>query len=223
VRRRIVLAALAALAAAAVLFWATLPDVEPLKTSFPRTTAFMERRKAELKRAGKGARLDYRPVPLSRISPAMQRAAIVAEDANFWRHDGVDWDAAREALEKNFEKGRIRAGGSTITQQLAKNLYLSPSRTPWRKLRELAITARLERKLSKKRILELYLNVAEFGTRTWGVEAAARKFFGKSASALTREEAATLAAMLPSPRGIYDPLRHPARVERRAKRILRWM
>jgi monofunctional biosynthetic peptidoglycan transglycosylase len=212
----------AALAAAAGLFWATLPDVSPLKGSFPKTTAFMERRKAQLRREGKPAGIDYRPVPLSRISPNMQRAAIVAEDARFWQHEGVDWEAAREALEKNFEKGRIKAGGSTITQQLAKNLYLSPSRTPWRKLRELAITARLERQLSKRRILELYLNVAEFGQRTWGVEAAARRYFGKSAAELTREEAATLAAMLPSPR-IYDPLRHPARVQRRAKRILRWM
>jgi monofunctional biosynthetic peptidoglycan transglycosylase len=212
----------AALAAAAGLFWATLPDVSPLKGSFPKTTAFMERRKAQLRREGKPAGIDYHPVPLSRISPHMQRAAIVAEDARFWQHEGVDWEAAREALEKNFEKGRIKAGGSTITQQLAKNLYLSPSRTPWRKLRELAITARLERQLSKRRILELYLNVAEFGQRTWGVEAAARRYFGKSAAELTREEAATLAAMLPSPR-IYDPLRHPARVQRRAKRILRWM
>jgi monofunctional biosynthetic peptidoglycan transglycosylase len=212
----------AAPAAAAGLFWATLPDVSPLKGSFPKTTAFMERRKAQLRREGKPAGIDYRPVPLSRISPHMQRAAIVAEDARFWQHEGVDWEAAREALEKNFEKGRIKAGGSTITQQLAKNLYLSPSRTPWRKLRELAITARLERQLSKRRILELYLNVAEFGQRTWGVEAAARRYFGKSAAELTREEAATLAAMLPSPR-IYDPLRHPARVQRRAKRILRWM
>ncbi|HEY7863961.1 MAG TPA: monofunctional biosynthetic peptidoglycan transglycosylase [Thermoanaerobaculia bacterium] len=221
-RRRLVLVAVAALVAAAGLFWATLPDVTPLKGSFPKTTAFMERRKSELRRAGKSARLDYRPVPLSRISPHMQRAAIVAEDARFWRHEGIDWEAAREALEKNIEKGRIRAGGSTITQQLAKNLYLSPARTPWRKLRELAITARLEHELSKKRILELYLNVAEFGQQTWGVEAAARRYFRKSAAELSREEAATLAAMLPSPR-IYDPLRHPARVQRRARRILRWM
>lgn len=221
-RRRLVLAAVAALAAATGLFWATLPDVTPLRSTFPKTTAFMERRKAELRRTGKAAGLDYRPVPLSRISPHMQRAAIVAEDARFWRHEGVDWEAAREALEKNIEKRRLRVGGSTITQQLAKNLYLSPSRTPWRKLRELAITARLERTLSKRRILELYLNVAEFGHRTWGVEAAARRYFGKSAAQLSREEAATLAAMLPSPR-IYDPVRHPARVARRARRILRWM
>ena len=138
-------------------------------------------------------------MPLSRIAPAMQRAAIVAEDARFWEHDGVDWDALRGAAEKNLEKGAIKVGGSTITQQLAKNLYLSPARTPWRKLRELAIARRLERALSKKRILELYQNVIEFGPRTFGVEAAARRFMGKSARDLSREEAATLAAVIPCP------------------------
>ena len=118
----------------------------------------------------------------------MQRAAIVAEDARFWQHDGVDWEAMRGAAQKNFEKGALKAGGSTITQQLAKNLYLSPARTPWRKLRELAIAWQLERTLSKKRILELYLNVIEFGPRTFGVEAAARRYLGKSARDLSRRK-----------------------------------
>ena len=113
-------------------------------------------------------------------------------------------------------------GGSTLTQQLAKNLYLSPARTPWRKLREWAIARRLERTLSKARILELYLNVIELGPRTYGVEAASRRYFSKPASELSPREAATLAAMIPSPR-IYDPVRHPERLERRARRILRWM
>jgi monofunctional biosynthetic peptidoglycan transglycosylase len=220
--RRVFFAAAALLGAAAVVFWATLPDVRPLETSWPRTTAFMERRKAELARDGKPAKLDWSPVPLSRISPAMIRAAVVAEDARFWEHEGVDWDALRGAAEKNWEKGKLKVGGSTITQQLAKNLYLSPSRTPWRKLRELAIARRLEARLSKKRILELYLNVIEFGPRTFGVEAAARKYMGKPARDLSREEAATLAAVIPSPR-IYDPVRYPERVSRRAQRILRWM
>jgi monofunctional glycosyltransferase len=182
----------------------------------------MERRKALLAREGKDTRLEWTPVPLSRIAPAMQRAAVVAEDARFWEHDGVDWEAARGALEMNLEKGALKVGGSTITQQLAKNLYLSPARTPWRKLRELAIAGRLERELSKKRILELYLNVIEFGPRTYGVEAAARRYMGKPARELSREEAATLAAVIPSPR-IYDPVRHADRVARRAARILRWM
>ena len=220
--RRAFLAAAALLAAAAVVFWATLPDVGSLATSWPKTTAFMERRKAELAKDGKPAKLEWSPVPLSRISPAMIRAAVVAEDARFWDHEGVDWEALRGAAEKNWEKGRLKVGGSTITQQLAKNLYLSPARTPWRKLRELAIAWRLESRLSKKRILELYLNVIEFGPRTFGVEAAARKYMGKSARDLSREEAATLAAVIPSPR-IYDPMRHPDRVSRRAQRILRWM
>ncbi len=182
----------------------------------------MERRKAELARQGEKTRLEWTPVPLSRISPEMQRAVVVAEDARFWKHNGVDWDAARSALQKNWEKGALKVGGSTITQQLAKNLYLSPARTPWRKLRELVIARRLEHDLSKKRILELYLNVIEFGRRTFGVEAAAHRYFGKSAADLTAEQAATLAAVIPSPR-IYDPVRHPDRARRRAERILREM
>jgi monofunctional glycosyltransferase len=220
--RRLVLLFAAAVAAAAVLFWATLPDVSPLATGWPKTTAFMERRKARLAREGKRATLEWRPVPLSRISPELRRAVVVAEDSRFWEHEGLDWEAMRGALEKNFENGDLKVGGSTITQQLAKNLYLSPARTPWRKLRELAIARRLENRLPKKRILELYLNVIEFGPRTFGVEAAARRYIGKSAADVSREEAATLAAVIPSPR-IYDPVKHPDRVARRARRILKWM
>ena len=220
--RRLLFASFAAVLAAAGLFWATLPDVSALETSWPKTTAFMERRKAELVRSGASARLDWTPVPLSRIAPDMRRAAVVAEDSLFWNHGGVDWAAMQGALRRNWEKGGLKVGGSTITQQLAKNLYLSPARTPWRKLRELAIARRLERRLSKKRILELYLNVIEFGPRTYGIEAAARRYMGKSARDLSRVESATLAAVIPSPR-IYDPVRHPERVARRARRILRWM
>jgi monofunctional biosynthetic peptidoglycan transglycosylase len=220
--RRAVLICCAALVAGAATFWLTLPDVAPLAKGWPKTTAFMERRKALLAREGKSTRLEWSPVPLSRIAPNMQRATVVAEDSRFWEHEGVDWDALRGALEKNLEKRELKVGGSTITQQLAKNLYLSPARTPWRKLRELAIAGRLERTLSKKRILELYLNVIEFGPRTFGVEAAARRYMGKPAAELSREEAATLAAVIPSPR-IYDPVRHADRVARRAQRILRWM
>jgi monofunctional glycosyltransferase len=220
--RRLALILAAAAVAAAVLFWATLPDVRPLATAWPKTTSFMERRKAKLVREGQRPVLDWKPVPLSRISPELRRAVVVAEDARFWEHEGVDWEALRGALEKNFEKGDIKVGGSTITQQLAKNLYLSPARTPWRKLRELVIARRLEKELTKKRILELYLNVIEFGPRTFGVEAASRKYLGKSAADLDREQAATLAAVIPSPR-IYDPVKHPDRVARRARRILKWM
>jgi monofunctional biosynthetic peptidoglycan transglycosylase len=220
--RRLVLLFAAAVAAAAVVFWATLPDVSPLATQWPKTTAFMERRKAKLARDGRRVALEWKPVPLSRISPELRRAVVVAEDARFWEHEGVDWEAMRGAFKKNFENGDLKVGGSTITQQLAKNLYLSPARTPWRKLRELAIARRLEGRLSKKRILELYLNVIEFGPRTFGVEAAARRYLGKPAAEVSREEAATLAAVIPSPR-IYDPVKHPERVGRRARRILKWM
>jgi len=221
VRRALAVAALVTLLAVAV-FWATLPDVSPLATSWPKTTAFMEQRKALLEKSGEAARLEWTPVPLSRISKEMQRAAVVAEDARFWSHDGVDWTAMREAAARNLEKGGVKVGGSTITQQLAKNLYLSPARTPWRKLRELAIAKRLEHRLTKKRILELYLNVIEFGTRTFGVEAASRRYFGRPASELSREQAAELAAVIPSPR-IFDPQKHPQRVAKRAQRILKWM
>ncbi len=208
--------------AAAALFWVTLPDVRPLAASFPKTTAFMERRKADLARRGEDAHLEWTPVPLSAMAPALRHAVVVAEDARFWSHEGVDWGAVREAADRDWREKQIRHGASTITQQLAKNLYLSPARTPWRKLREWAIALRLERELPKKRILELYLNVIEFGRRTYGAEAAARRYFGKSAAGLSDLEAATLAAIIPSPR-LYDPVRHPRRVELKARHILRRM
>jgi monofunctional biosynthetic peptidoglycan transglycosylase len=216
------LALLAALILGAAAFWLTLPDVAPLAREFPRTTAFMERRRAELAREGKNATLEYQPVALSRISSTLSRAVIAAEDARFYEHGGVDWLAVRGALERDWQRRRLGAGGSTLTQQLAKNLYLSPARTPWRKLREWAITRRLERVLTKRRILELYLNVVEFGPRTYGAEAAARHYFHKPAALLSAREAATLAAVIPSPR-IYDPVRQGLRLSRRADRILRRM
>jgi len=220
--RRALLVGLAALAAGAAAFYLTLPDVRPLAREWPKTTAFMERRKADLARRGESAKLEWTPVPLARISPRLVRAVIVAEDARFWSHDGVDWEAVREAAERDWEEKELGHGASTITQQLAKNLFLSPSRSPLRKLREWAIARRLEDALSKKRILELYLNVIELGRRTYGAEAASRRYFGKPASDLTDLEAATLAAISPSPR-IFDPVRHAERVERRARRILRRM
>jgi len=220
--RKLALGVCAAIVAVLAIFYATLPDVRPLATRFPGTTAFMERRRAALAHSGLSTRLEWQPVALSRISPAMQRAAVVAEDARFWEHNGVDWEAIRTAALHDWDRGRISHGGSTITQQLAKNLYLSPARTPWRKLRELAIARRLEIELSKRRMLELYLNVVEFGPRTYGAEAASRRYFGRPAAELSPSEAATLVAMIPSPR-IYDPLRHPKRVERRAERIRRRM
>jgi monofunctional biosynthetic peptidoglycan transglycosylase len=182
----------------------------------------MERRRLSLAQSGLSTRLEWQPVPISRIAPSMQNAVVAAEDARFWEHGGIDWVAIRTAAVHDWNRGRLSHGGSTITQQLAKNLYLSPARTPWRKAREWAIARRLENTLTKRRILELYLNVVEFGPRTYGVEAAARRYFGKSAVALTPVESSTLAAMIPSPR-IFDPVRHPRRVEQRARRIRRWM
>ena len=220
--RRALLVALAFVTLGAGLFYGTLPDVRPLARDWPRDTAFMAKRRAELARRGESSRLEWTPVPLSRIAPTLRRAAVVAEDANFWSHRGVDWPAVRDAFRRDWREGELSHGGSTITQQLAKNLYLSPRRTPWRKLREWAVARRLEANLPKARILELYLNVIEFGRRTYGVEAAARRYFGKSAAFLSPEEAATLAAIIPSPE-IYDPVRHPRRVELRARRILRRM
>lgn len=220
--RKVALGVCAAIVAALAIFCATLPDVRPLVKRFPATTAFIERRQASLEQSGLPTRVEWQPVPISRIAPSMQRAAVAAEDARFWEHGGVDWDAIRTAALHDWDRGRLSHGGSTITQQLAKNLYLSPARTPWRKAKEWAIAMRLESTLTKRRILELYLNVVEFGPRTYGVEAAARRYFGKSAIALSPSESSLLAAMIPSPR-IYDPIRHPKRVERRARRIRHWM
>jgi monofunctional biosynthetic peptidoglycan transglycosylase len=220
--RKLALFAGAAILSTLVIFYVTLPDVQPLAKNFPATTAFMERRRLSLGQSGLSTRLEWQPVPMSRIAPSMQNAVVAAEDARFWEHGGVDWVAIRTAAVQDWNRGKLSHGGSTITQQLAKNLYLSPARTPWRKAKEWAIARRLENTLSKRRILELYLNVVEFGPRTYGVEAAARRYFGKSAAALTPVESSTLAAMIPSPR-IYDPIRHPGRVERRARRIRRWM
>ena len=158
-------------------------------------------------------------VPLSRISRELQRAVIVAEDATFYHHHGFDWEGIRGAATRNWDRGELRHGGSTITQQLAKNLYLSPEKNLLRKIHEAAITRALEERLTKKRILELYLNVVEWGKGIYGAEAAAQHHFGKSAQDLGPEEAAMLAAVLPSPRR-YDPLRVTPYLMRRQQQIL---
>src|SRR5688572_408150 len=148
----------------------------------------MELRKKQLRAKGRSAELEWIWVSYGRISPNLRRAALVAEDNEFYEHEGVDVKAMKEAFERNWKRGRITHGGSTITQQLAKNLYLSPSRNPLRKVREYFIARSLERNLSKKRILEIYLNVVEMGERVYGAEAAARHYFGKSAASLTPRE-----------------------------------
>ena len=163
-------------------------------------TSFMAYRMDELRAKSPKAELQYRWVPYERISNSLKRAMVAAEDAKFVDHEGFDWEGIQLALEKNQKKGRVVAGGSTITQQLAKNLFLTPQRSYVRKAEEAVITVMLETFLPKRRILELYLNVIEWGNGVFGAEAAARKYFGASAAALSPEQAARLAAMAPNPR-----------------------
>ena len=166
----------------------------------PRETAFMAGRLDELRTTRPGARLQYVWVPYDRISVHLKRAMIAAEDAKFVEHEGFDWDGIQRAMDKNQRKGRVVAGGSTISQQLAKNLFLSGERSYWRKGEEALITVMLEAMLDKRRIFEIYLNVIEWGNGVFGCEAAAHHYFGVSASQLGAEQAARLAAMTPNPR-----------------------
>jgi monofunctional biosynthetic peptidoglycan transglycosylase len=197
----------------------TLPDVRPLARANPTTTAFMDLRAREARDSGRQVRKAHRWVPYSRISRNLTRAVLVAEDAAFWSHEGIDLAEIRKSIEIAFERGGEIRGASTITQQLAKNLYLSPSRDPLRKLRELIIARRLEAALSKARIFEIYLNVVEWGPGIWGAEAAARTYFGVPASAVSPEQAALLAGALINPI-VYSPGRPPARLRRRQSIIL---
>jgi monofunctional glycosyltransferase len=200
----------------------TVPDVRPLITEPPVDTAFMRLRDDQAHAEGRPSPRAYRFVPYARIAQTLKRAVLVTEDSGFWQHEGIELDSIRESLEANFAKGTIVRGGSTITQQLAKNLYLSPAQNPLRKMRELMITHRLERLLSKRRILELYLNVSEWGPGTWGAEAASRRYFHKSASGLGASEAALLAGALINPIR-YSPADPPPRLRRRQQMILRRM
>ena len=166
----------------------------------PRETAFMAQRLAELREKDPKATIKFQWVPYARISTHLKRAVIAAEDARFLDHEGFDWEGIAKAREKNERKGRVVAGGSTITQQLAKNLFLSPSKSYVRKGQEAIIALMLEAFLPKQRILELYLNVIEWGNGVFGAEAAAKRYFGVQAAQLSAEQAARLAAMIPSPR-----------------------
>jgi monofunctional biosynthetic peptidoglycan transglycosylase len=196
-----------------------VPNVSRLRNGVPEMTAFMEHRMMDARKKGEAFRLDYRWVPLDSISPYLRDAVVIAEDDKFWSHHGFDLEAIRLALEKDIARKSWRHGGSTISQQLAKNLFLSPSRNLIRKLREFILTWRLERALSKKRILELYLNVVEWGNGIFGAEAASRHYYGKPASALSPSEAAHLAVVLPSPRR-YNPLSRSEFIESRAEAVL---
>jgi monofunctional biosynthetic peptidoglycan transglycosylase len=199
--------------------WITFPDVSALATKPPATTAFMEQRKAELRAAGKSDAIAYRWVPYARISPYLRRGVLVAEDDTFYEHGGVDVDALQEAIRKDWARKKITHGGSTITQQLAKNLYLSPSRNPLRKVKEYFIARSLENHLSKKRILELYLNVVEMGERVYGAEAAAQFYFHTSAAGLSPSQAALLAGCLPNPR-LMNPAAPNKRLRFRQRMVL---
>jgi len=198
--------------------WITLPDVRVLAASPPESTAFMRLREAQ---AGAGARprRQHRWVSYDRISPHLKRAVTVSEDAAFWQHEGLDFDEIQAAIETNWADGALTRGASTITQQLAKNLYLSASRNPYRKVRELFITRRLEAELSKRRIFELYLNLIEWGDGIWGAEAAARAYFGIPAADLSPPQAALLAGAIINPR-VYSPAHPNARLLRRQEIIL---
>jgi monofunctional biosynthetic peptidoglycan transglycosylase len=223
VRRLLVLVLLAGAAWIAWQVW-TWPDVAALASRPPATTAFIERWRATQRAAGRSDRVERAWVPYARISSHLKRAVLVAEDVNFFSHAGFDLGEIRQAIGTALDEGVAPRGASTITQQLAKNLWLSPSRNPLRKVKEAILTWQLERTLPKRRILELYLNVAEFGPGIFGGEAAARRYFGKPAAALDAAESAQLAASLPNPRrwhpgvssGVYR-----ARVDRILRRMAR--
>ncbi|MEN9456544.1 MAG: monofunctional biosynthetic peptidoglycan transglycosylase [Pseudomonadota bacterium] len=188
----------------------------------PSASAFMEEQLSRLQEDNPDAELHHKWVPYERISPNLKRALIASEDAKFLDHEGFDWEGIQTAREKNLKKGRIVAGGSTISQQLAKNLFLSSRKTPWRKAEEAIITLMLEKMMSKRRIFEIYLNVIEWGNGVFGAEAAARHYYKTSAARLGAPQAAKLAAMVPNPR-YYDQNRNDRRLLRKAAIIQRRM
>jgi monofunctional biosynthetic peptidoglycan transglycosylase len=188
----------------------------------PGSTSFMSRQLAVLREKNPDARLKHKWVPYDRISNHLKRAIIAAEDSNFSEHEGVDWEAMQKAYERNTRKGKVIAGGSTITQQLAKNLFLSGERSYLRKAQEVVITYMLENLMDKERIFEIYLNVVEWGVGVFGAEAAAQHYYGVPAASLNAYQAARLAVMLPRPR-FYDKNRNSAYLARRTDLILRRM
>jgi len=212
------------IALGALLLWCSVPNTGRLATGNPTSTAFIDLRRSEAAAAGKpfGLKLTWRPI--GKISRYLRQAVIDAEDANFYRHAGVDWNAIEKAVDRNLANGSLAVGGSTITQQLAKNLYLSPSRSFVRKLREMLIAFSLEDHLTKQRILELYLNVVEWGDGVFGAEAAAQHWFGHSAQSLSPAEAVRLAIALPNPFQRSPTVRSELMTGKAVRliRILRW-
>lgn len=207
------------LAALGAGLWLSLPDPASVRAANPRTTAVIEQRRAEARAHGRSLRVQQRWVGLDRISPALVSAVLVSEDARFYAHGAFDWVEVEAAADDSFRAGRALRGASTLTQQLAKNLWLGTERSAWRKAKEAVLAVKLERAVPKRRILALYLNVAEWGDGVFGAEAAARARFGVAAADLTPAQAALLAAMLPAPR--RTDLAHPSRwLARRAERVL---
>jgi monofunctional glycosyltransferase len=221
IAKGLVLVALAAFAYVAYTYL-TLPDVRALAKTNPTTTAFMRLREEEAREEGRKFTIRQQWIPYNRVSPYLRRAVIVTEDAAFFDHDGIDMAEIKASLERNWEEGQFLRGGSTLTQQLAKNLYLSPTRNPMRKVTELMIARRLESALSKQRIFEIYLNMIEWGDGIFGCEAAARAYFRKSCSALDMEEAALMAGAIINPR-VHNPAKPTRRLLRRQQIILRRM
>ena len=206
----------------AAYLYLTLPDVRSLKTANPPSTAFIDLRAREAHARGEEPRRVQKWMPYAHISQNLKRAVLVTEDSRFWTHEGIDFDELKESMETNWERGEFARGGSTITQQLAKNLYLSPSKNPVRKVREFLIARALEAELSKQRILELYLNEIEWGDGIYGAEAAARTYFRKSCGDLSPQEAALLAAAIANPR-ILDPGHPSTRLRRRQQMVMHRM
>lgn len=187
---------------------ARVPTLRELTTANPATTAYMEIRRREANALGKKWNPRFTWVPLTRVSPALVSAVLAAEDSTFYHHHGIEWGLTRDAFLENLRRGEKARGASTITQQVARNLYLSPQKSYLRKIREMILAQRLEQTLTKRRILEIYLNIAEWGPGVFGAQAAAQTYFGKPASELTWDEAVSLTAVLPS------PLRHAANADR---------
>ncbi|MCD4503254.1 monofunctional biosynthetic peptidoglycan transglycosylase [Chromobacterium piscinae] len=220
---RILFKILAALVAAFLLYnlW-VLGHIIYWRDHNPGASSFMNEQLARLQQDDPEAELRHKWVPYDKISPNLKRALIASEDARFVDHEGFDWDGIEAAFEKNLKKGKIVAGGSTISQQLAKNLFLSSGKTPWRKLEEALITVMLETVLDKRRIYEIYLNVIEWGNGVFGAEAASRYYFRTGASRLSSSQAAKLAAMVPNPR-YYDEHRGAPGLARKTRIIQRRM
>ena len=222
--RRLILVAVVGAFALAAYVWLGLPargDVRALAGTNPGTTGVMRQRDEEARAAGRSPRRQQIWVPISRVSRHLVHAVLSSEDQKFFGHQGVDWDAIEKSVQEDRKQWRLARGGSTITQQLAKNLFFTTHKSPVRKVRELFVARWLEEDLTKRRILELYLNVIEWGDGVYGAEAAAQRYYGKPASALDADEAAGLAAMIPNPRRI-NPRVDPRRFARAQRRVI-WL